>query len=429
MGWRAQQGQTAAEYLGVLLVVGVIIAAIGASGLAATVQTEISRSICQVSGAPDCDAAPQADRRLAERPASRVVERARENYALQSLAADAQEPTGGPAPSQDEPREGGAGESATDASGRGATSNASLYYARERFSPLNQPLFVSPQRREAILRKRASDGILRDGLGVAIPRPGDSDGDGLPDPRPVAQQREGGAGDRFAGELCGMGESLLFGVAKGPACSLGDKSTEGWQQGRDLANVAGIVAPDPSSKLRPLRSAVPSGAPARRPPPPSSGAHSSPPQPPPRAPDPPPHARPPEPPPQASPGTRTGTRQSREERNARAERPAQRPSENRGALLFKFDERRPVQPRAAEERLDLPLLRRPDGSFDTRALYRQNLGQLREAMRRRIPVRERDPAFRRSGAGRGGDFLEAERRVLKNRGWSRRGDTWYPPGD
>lgn len=50
-----QRGQTAVEYLGVLLVVGVMIATIAASGIAATVSDAIGRQICRVASDGPCE--------------------------------------------------------------------------------------------------------------------------------------------------------------------------------------------------------------------------------------------------------------------------------------------------------------------------------------------------------------------------------------
>ncbi len=66
---------------------------------------------------------------------------------------------------------------------------------------------------------------------------------------------------------------------------------------------------------------------------------------------------------------------------------------------------------------------------DAQALYRQNMGQLREAMRSRCPVRERDPNSKRRDPERGGAFLQAERDLLERRGWDfgLRTGYWHPP--
>jgi len=59
---------------------------------------------------------------------------------------------------------------------------------------------------------------------------------------------------------------------------------------------------------------------------------------------------------------------------------------------------------------------------DPRAAWKQNSGQLREAMRSREPIRDlANPKDKR------GPYLRAERRLLENAGWRREGEYWYPP--
>lgn len=60
-----QRGQTAVEYLGMLLVVSVIIAAIVGSGLGGQISRGLERQVCQISGQENCE---QADSQRASRP-------------------------------------------------------------------------------------------------------------------------------------------------------------------------------------------------------------------------------------------------------------------------------------------------------------------------------------------------------------------------
>lgn len=64
-----QAGQTAAEYMGLLLVVGVVIAAIAASDIAGTVSDAIARQVCRVASDGPCE--PAGDAQRAGRPDGR----------------------------------------------------------------------------------------------------------------------------------------------------------------------------------------------------------------------------------------------------------------------------------------------------------------------------------------------------------------------
>jgi hypothetical protein len=73
--------------------------------------------------------------------------------------------------------------------------------------------------------------------------------------------------------------------------------------------------------------------------------------------------------------------------------------------------------RPGEEHLDLPWQR------DPKLDWRQNAGQLRDAMRQGRPIRDADPADHE------GPFLNAERGLLESRGWEfdRHTGYWMPP--
>lgn len=72
------------------------------------------------------------------------------------------------------------------------------------------------------------------------------------------------------------------------------------------------------------------------------------------------------------------------------------------------------------------LLPRLSDKGSPKANWKQNSGVLREEMRKRRPIRdasaERDPAAPPN-------FLEMERNLLRNHGWTKRGGYWYPPAD
>ncbi|MCP9488439.1 MAG: hypothetical protein MSC31_01025 [Solirubrobacteraceae bacterium MAG38_C4-C5] len=223
--WRTEQGQSSAEYLGLLLVVAAIIAAISASGVAGTVTGAISRSICEISqGGAECGAeseaqvrgeAPQAatSQDASARYERRRVELARERDALASdttmVSAGRSVSTGGPADPADDQIEDG-------------PRRAGDYRALELWSPTSSVSgWTLPADRERRISSGTSNRSLRTELGVRIPTSGDADGDGLRDPRPASQREEGNAGDRFAGELCGIGESVAFGLLKGPGVLAG----------------------------------------------------------------------------------------------------------------------------------------------------------------------------------------------------------------
>lgn len=230
----------------------------------------------------------------------------------------------------------------------------------------------------------------------------------MPPPR-----EDGDFGDAAAGQLCGFSESLTFGIGeKLGGCSLGDDDSIRFQASRGYAEKLSILAPDPTklAKARKVFKAKPN--------PPSTHGPTR--------------------PPPSETSLRSGNRRSRAERNSEVQpqRPAARPDPDRSPLLYRTrgaGDR--VEPRTGEQTLDLPLYRRrrPDGALepDPRALYRQNMGQLRDAMRSRRPIRERDPDFRRgSEATEGGRFLKAERDLLEDRGWSfdKASGYWHPPG-
>lgn len=237
-----------------------------------------------------------------------------------------------------------------------------VYRALELWSPVSgrPDMFERHTDREMLLSRKTVERYQRTELGMRFPTPGDAYGDGLPDPRPVSQREEGNAGDRFAGELCGIGESVSFGLLKGPACSLGDSSTQGYQQGRNLGNFAAILAPDPSNRVtRAIPGARGSGPRASQPssPPTQPRPHGNPPTPPPRAGGQPSSGEPhgaPSPPPRAQPRTRSGNRSSRTEREAEPERVPTRPSQDDETVLYRFDQHRPLELGPGQQGLDLP---------------------------------------------------------------------------
>jgi hypothetical protein len=57
MRWSSQRGQTAAEYLGLLLVVSVIVAAVATSNAGATIRHQLSEQVCKIAGGT-CKAQP-----------------------------------------------------------------------------------------------------------------------------------------------------------------------------------------------------------------------------------------------------------------------------------------------------------------------------------------------------------------------------------
>jgi hypothetical protein len=78
--------------------------------------------------------------------------------------------------------------------------------------------------------------------------------------------------------------------------------------------------------------------------------------------------------------------------------------------------------------VDLPpghssLLDRLPNRGNPHANWRQNAGVLRNEMSRGLPIRDMSPG------DTGGNFLNAERSLLRDRGWSFDGDTnyWIPP--
>ena len=55
---RSERGQTAAEYLGMLLVVSIVIAAVGTTDAGATIAGESRRLVCEIGGGSDCGSPP-----------------------------------------------------------------------------------------------------------------------------------------------------------------------------------------------------------------------------------------------------------------------------------------------------------------------------------------------------------------------------------
>ena len=63
--WREQRGQTASDYLGILLIVSFIVAALFASGVGTTIADRVEVLICQIGGGTNCE---QADGNAALEP-------------------------------------------------------------------------------------------------------------------------------------------------------------------------------------------------------------------------------------------------------------------------------------------------------------------------------------------------------------------------
>src|SRR5262245_63198960 len=55
---RGQRGQTAAEYVGVLLVVSVIIAAVATTNVGTAIAQQLDRLVCEIADGENCKAPP-----------------------------------------------------------------------------------------------------------------------------------------------------------------------------------------------------------------------------------------------------------------------------------------------------------------------------------------------------------------------------------
>src|SRR3954462_3089221 len=55
-GGRGERGQSAAEYVGVLLLVGVIVLAVVGSGVDTTIAKQTKRAVCKIAGDGGCEA-------------------------------------------------------------------------------------------------------------------------------------------------------------------------------------------------------------------------------------------------------------------------------------------------------------------------------------------------------------------------------------
>jgi Flp pilus assembly pilin Flp len=195
-----QAGQTAAEYLGVLLVVAAIIVAIGASGIAGTVSREIESAICSISGGP-CES--QADTQpdngaLAQIGEERTPQRAAEERQRQQSAAES-------ILRDDVSRRQVVGDSSAVPAGEPGASiaEAQRALARERLTGRPLPPFLTEPQQQRALSNRLLARSLR-ALDPTPPTPFDQDGDGIEELRPPPAPEKGNAGDRFAGELCGL---------------------------------------------------------------------------------------------------------------------------------------------------------------------------------------------------------------------------------
>ena len=378
MTWRDERGQTSAEYMGVLLVVAVIVGALLFSGLPGAIARYAGDQVCAIFG--DC-AAPaagkdgEADGPRAQRadPDRGAAQRELEKDAERGAPAAGREPDGLTAAEREHRRK--------------------VFHERMLLPP--DPS-LSPEERDALARKRVFDDYMRS-RGQPVPTVFDPDGDGVQDFAPAPERNVGGAADRFGGEACGLGKALLFGSEA--TCGLGDEDSEGYQQGERLAGIGGtLLSPGKVTKVTKLPKLLQGGKAVKRPP----STHGR------LRPDPP------------EPRLRTGNRRTRAERNSphQPERPAVRPSPDRRVVIGrgKDIENHP-------NRIDLPPYGLgPRGVLDPRATWKQNAGQLREAMRSRRPIQD----LARSGDNRG-PYLNAERALLEERGWTRRGGYWYPP--
>lgn len=382
----AQRGQTAAEYLGLLLVVAALVGILAGSDIGDRLSGAVRDAVCRVSGS--CDAGARAGRdtgspRPGDAGRNAGSRREREQQALLNEA------------------DGGADRTP-------AAVELEQDLLRERLiAPID--LTLTPAERD----RRALQEVLDDRArqrGEPVPTPLDPDGDGVDDIQVSTPQPEGGMGDRFGGELCGLSKAVLFGSEV--ACGAGDETSRGYQQGEELASAAGtVLSPAKVTKVTKIPKAI-------------RGARSAP------APKPPTPAAAPAPSaPRAPPRLREGNRRTRTERNSRdqPDRLAGRPDPDRRQVIGrgdKGDSQIDKHRRPGEDRLDLP------ASFDKgrgrlrdpKATWKQNAGQLREAMRSRKPIRDlADPGDRR------GPWLNAERELLRNAGWRRVGRYWFPP--
>ncbi len=64
---RPEEGQTAAEYVGLLLVIALVVAAVAASGIGAAITTGATTALCRVTGGPGCGPAPAGGEDVAAR--------------------------------------------------------------------------------------------------------------------------------------------------------------------------------------------------------------------------------------------------------------------------------------------------------------------------------------------------------------------------
>lgn len=241
-----ERGQTAAEYLGLLLVVSMIIAAIVSSGLDAQISEAIKRQVCSVAGGADC--ASNDERPTASHPESNMP--AATARAAQSEFARAAATVAGlvqtrpvASPSKDAHR-------SPDRAG------LSVALQRERLQglPLITVGLTQRQERQLLLRRALA---RAEGRPIPTPTTLDRNADGIEDVIVDDKQREGDAGDRFAGEACGFART--FGAGK-IGCSLGgDKSTTGFQTGEKLAGAAAIFFPTPGGKIAAVRKVVGAG--------------------------------------------------------------------------------------------------------------------------------------------------------------------------
>lgn len=242
----SQAGQTAAEYLGVLLVVAAIIVAIGASGIAGTVSREIESAICSIGGGPcesQADSQPDdgngaALAQIRERTPQRAAEeRQRQQSAAESILRD----------DVSTPQVVG-DSSAVPAGEPGASiAEAQRALARERLTGRPLPPFLTEPQQQRALSNRLLVRNLR-ALDPTPPTPFDQDGDGIEELRPPPAPEEGNAGDRFAGELCGLTQGIP--LVEDGTCGLGDDGSTGFQQGRELGAVASTCCPRPVASSR-----------------------------------------------------------------------------------------------------------------------------------------------------------------------------------
>lgn len=223
-------GRPPREYVGLLLVVSVVIATIASSGIDRQISDAIRGRVCAVTEGACAGAANSPGGAPTGRTSDRGQGRATEFARAAGVVAGIVDP----------------GSSAPVASTTTSTPLAAAL-ERERLQGLPPITVGLTDRQERILLCRRA-AARADGGPIPTPTSLDRNADGIDD---VAssddQQSEGDAGDRFAGEACGLLGSI--GLRK-LGCNLGgDKATKGFQQGKALGGQAAIILPTPGGKI------------------------------------------------------------------------------------------------------------------------------------------------------------------------------------